>query len=101
MPKHGESVAHANKRIRREALREQLSAGKHVQHVIDCIDKVQTLTTELDTGEVNRLKIAIDSRLKLINKYLPDMKFVETELTGADGERLDTHWTVEVHEVSK
>lgn len=101
MPKHGESVPEANRRIRRDALREQLEGQGHVQHIIDCIDKVESLATPLDSLQVSRLKIAIEARLKLINKYLPDMKFIEAEVTGADGDPIDTHWTVSVHEVKE
>ena len=36
----------------------------------------------LERDEIQRLKIAIDSRLKLLNKYLPDAKI---ELETSDG----------------
>lgn len=99
MPKRGESVPEANKRIRRDALREQLQAQGHLQHVVDCIEKIEDLSTTMDSPSVHRLKIGIESRLKLINKYLPDLKVIEAEITGADGTPIDMNWTVEVHEV--
>ena len=35
---------------------------------------------------VARYKIAIDTKLKLINKYLSDLKSVEIQGSGEDGE---------------
>jgi|TARA_R110001632_G_scaffold105782_6_gene215343 hypothetical protein len=78
----GHSRANENKRIRQEALREQLSNGKHVEHVIEMVDKISRLEDELDAGQVNRLKIASDLKMRLINKYLPDLKQSEVELQG-------------------
>ena len=37
-------------------------------------------TSELDSTEVQRIRAAIDSRLKLVDKYLPSLKSIE--LTG-------------------
>jgi len=79
--KSGQSRAEANKAIRQEALREQLSAQGHVQHVIENIEKFEDLANELDNNSIQRLKAANEHRLKLINKYLPDLK--ATELTGS------------------
>lgn len=72
-----------NRAIRQEALREQLSAQGHVQHVIDISEKLSELDEELNALEIQRLKAAADIKCKLISKYLPDLK--ATELTGADG----------------
>lgn len=77
MPANGVSRAAENKRIRQEALREQLASQKHVEKVIDSISKLEDLDTELEANSANRLKSAIDSRLKLVNKYLPDLKATE------------------------
>jgi len=79
--KSGQSKAEANKAIRQEALREQLSAQGHVQQVIVNIKKFEDLANELDNNSIQRLKAANEHRLKLINKYLPDLK--ATELTGS------------------
>ena len=72
--------AQMNKKVRQEALRDQLSAQGHVQHVVDSIDKLEQLDEELDSTQVQRIRAAIDSRLKLVDKYLPSLKSVE--LTG-------------------
>jgi len=77
MPASGVSRAAENKRIRQEALRDQLASQKHVEKVVDSIGKLEDLNTELEPNNANRLKAAIDSRLKLINKYLPDLKATE------------------------
>jgi hypothetical protein len=83
----GVTRAAANKKVRQEALREQLSSQGHVQKVIENINKLEDPTIEVD---VPRLKAAIDSRMKLINKYLPDLK--ATEHTGSiDSDQTHTH----------
>ena len=79
----GATVAAKNRAVRQEALRDQLSAQGHVQHVIDLAEKLSTLTDQLDPTEVVRIKAAADIKLKLISKYLPDLK--STELTGEAG----------------
>ena len=73
----GVSRADENRAIRQEELRAKLSAGKHIEHVIDNANKIQDLSTPLEPADVNRLKMASDIKLKLINKYLPDLKAVE------------------------
>lgn len=68
------SRANENKAIRQEALREQLSNGKHVEHVIEMVNKIADLDIELDSGKINRLKTASELKMRLVNKYLPDLK---------------------------
>ena len=77
------TAANKNRAIRQEALREQLSNQGHVQHVTDIAKKLTDLETELDSVSVQRLKSAADIKLKLIGKYLGDVKAVE--ISGADG----------------
>ena len=72
--------AQMNKKVRQEALRDQLSSQGHVQHVVDSINKLEQLDSALDATEVQRIRAAIDSRLKLVDKYLPSLKSIE--LTG-------------------
>lgn len=92
--------AQENRKIRQDALREQLANQGHLQHVVENLRKIEEL--KLDTSdeskeglakrrnqlqahnfEINKLKIVNEQRLKLINKYLPDLK--STELTGEGG----------------
>ena len=79
----GTTAANKNRLIRQEALREQLSQQGHVQHVTDIAQKLTDLAGELDPVQVTRLKAAADIKLKLIGKYLGDVKAVE--ISGSDG----------------
>lgn len=88
--------AQQNRKIRQEALREQLANQKLVEKVVDSIAQIDELAAlklkDFDDSEVyisevtaakskaDLIKISIDSRMKLVNKYLPDLK--STELTG-------------------
>tara|TARA_R100000544_G_C2208239_1_gene50479 strand:+ start:40 stop:348 length:309 start_codon:yes stop_codon:yes gene_type:complete len=91
----GVSRANANRAIRQEALRESLEAGGHIQHVLDICNDLDDLTVEMDSTAVQRKRAVIDTKLKLIGKYLPDTKSVE--LSNKDGEsfKTDSKWTVE------
>lgn len=73
----GESRAESNRRIRKEALREQLKAQGHIQHLIDNTNKLQDLGKDLDQQQVQRLKAANDTHKFVINKYIPDLKSIE------------------------
>ena len=77
MPASGVSRANENKRVRQEALREQLANKGLVQHVLEISEKIADLDTELESANVHRLKTAAELQLKLINKYLPDLKATE------------------------
>jgi hypothetical protein len=94
MAASGKSRANENRRIRQEALREQLANGGHVQHVIEISDKLANLDNELSSTEIQRLKAAADIKKGLIDKYLPSMKLAEH--TGEGGDPIETKWTVEV-----
>lgn len=64
--------AQANKKIRQDALREQLMNQGHLQHVNEMLDKIMDLDGELSATELQRYKVAIDTKMSLIKKYLPD-----------------------------
>ncbi len=89
----GATRAHKNRALRQEALREQLAAQGHVQHLIESIEKIDDLG-EGDSFELQKLKTAAELRLKVINKYLPDLK--STELTGEGGEDIKTKTVFEM-----
>jgi len=72
-----------NRAIRQEALREQLSKQKHLEQVVGIAKKINEQAATLDATELNALKSAADLHLKIVNKYLPDLK--STELTGEGG----------------
>ena len=73
----GATVAAKNKAVRQEALREQLSKGKHVDHVIEIAKKLNDQHLTLETSHIAALKASADIKLKLINKYVPDLKSME------------------------
>ncbi len=75
--------ASENRAIRQEALREQLAEQCRVQHILENIKKLEKSDPPIEGAEVLRIKTATDIRLKLLGKYLPDLK--ATEVTGADG----------------
>jgi hypothetical protein len=71
MPK---TRAQLNRKVRQDALRDQLEAQGHIQHVSDIAHKLQDLEQDLDQLQVSRLKAAIDGKKILIDKYLPTLK---------------------------
>lgn len=82
----GATVAHKNRKIRQDSLREFLSKKCTVEQLVDNVNKIEQLEADLTQEEVNRLKIATDFRVKLLSKYLPDLKSIE--MTGDDGKDL-------------
>ena len=75
--------AATNRKIRQEALREQLSKQKHIEQVVKNIKKMEEQGISMEATELQALRAATETRLKLVNKYLPDLK--STEFTGPDG----------------
>ena len=96
--KQGQTRAQSNRAIRQEALREQLSSQGHVQHVIKILGKIEALNAVDSTfsNDLAKYKVANEQRMKLVNKYLPDLKL--QELVGADGGSIEMSgkWTIEV-----
>ena len=86
MSSNGKSIAQQNRQVRQAALREQLEKQGHLQHVIVLLEKIEKLEDELNATELQRLKLVIDTKLKLMNKYIPDLKAVE--MTGEGGGEL-------------
>lgn len=74
--------AQQNRAMRQEQLRELLASQGHLQHILDLCTKLSELDNELDAIEVSRLKHVIDTKLKLVNKFLPDLKNVELANDG-------------------
>ena len=75
--------AQLNRQVRQEALRDQLSQQGHEQYISEIIGNLSDPEMEYDSLWVQRLKAAADLRLKLMAKYIPDLK--SQELTGPDG----------------
>lgn len=74
--------AQANRAIRQEALREQLAGKGLVQKVLATVEEIAELdpSDESFSNTLAKHKAASELRLKLIAKYLPDLK--STELTS-------------------
>ena len=95
MSTKGRSRADENKSIRQEALRESLSNGGHIQHVVEICGELNDLTIEMDALAIQRKRAVMDTKLKLVNKYLPDVKSIE--LSGGDKAiEIDNKWVIEV-----
>ena len=69
---------------KQEVLREYLSERGKLSYVLDNIEKMEKEGVSLEPQELQALKAATDSRIKLLAKYLPDLKAVE-HTTGEDG----------------
>ena len=84
-----ETRAQLNRKVRQEALRDQLAEQCRIQHVIDNIKKIEDLDPSSNTfqNEILKYKTSNEQRLKLVNKYLPDLR--NTEITGDGGEGLE------------
>ena len=74
--------AQLNKAVRQESIREQLSAGGHLQHVVEMAGNLSNLDKDMDSVQVQRLRAAIDAKLRLVGKYLPDLKSIEVAGEG-------------------
>ena len=85
-----------NRAIRQDALREMLSKKCTVEQVLVNIKKMEEQGAQFEATELQALRAATDTRLKLLNKYIPDLK--STELTGEGGGDIgvDMLWQVEV-----
>jgi hypothetical protein len=79
--------AQTNKAIRQEALREQLAAQGHLQHVFDLQKKLEDLDTDLDSTQVQRIRASLDSKIKLMDKYLPTLKQQDIDINADVGVR--------------
>lgn len=88
-----ETRAQTNRRIRQEALRDQLASQKHVEHVVEILEKIQEPEQELSPIDIQRYKLVIDTRLALIKKYLPDAKEqLDVNLGGQENNPLRIKW---------
>lgn len=77
-----------NRQLRQDNLREWLSEKCTAQHLVENIEKIEELDPDSSTfvNELNQLKTANEQRLKVLNKYLPDLR--STEHTGEGGGEL-------------
>ena len=83
MPKNGQSIKEAMRANRQEDLRAKLSEGAHLQHAIESIVKIEKLQpSDTFNQEHQKYKTAAELRMRLVNKYLPDLKNVELANDG-------------------
>ena len=75
--------AQHNKAINQDSLRDKLRAGGHLQYAVETLKKIDEAT---DSFEVAKHTSSFNCRMKLINKYLPELK--STELTGDQSQPL-------------
>ncbi len=82
----GITRANKNREIKREELRRYLQERGKVQYIFDNIEKIEDLSgkkskenIDLDANAISRLRLATDTRVKLLSKYLPDLKQVEID----------------------
>lgn len=70
--------AQENRAIRQEQLRKWLSEKCTAQHLVENIIKIEKLDVSSDnfSNELNKLKVANDQRLKILDKYLPGISNV-------------------------
>ncbi|MBL4679638.1 MAG: hypothetical protein JKY88_02795 [Pseudomonadales bacterium] len=72
--------AQLNREVRVEALRQQLANQKHVEHVVDWINEMANPATSEE--RLFQLNVVVSQTLKLVNKYLPDLKAIEMNIEG-------------------
>lgn len=70
--------AQQNREIRQDAMREQLSNYGLVQQVIEIATKLAE--PKVDQTRVQALKAAADIKLKLIDKYIPNLQTVDSNV---------------------
>ena len=82
------SQGETNRKARQENLREWFSKKCSAQHLVDNIKKIENLEPDSDTfvNDLAKYRVANEQRLKILSKYLPDLK--STEFTGEAGESL-------------
>lgn len=89
--------AQENRALRQETLREWLSEKCTAQHLVDNLRKIEELDTSSENfaNELNKLKTANEQRLKIMNKYLPDLKAMELTGEGGGAVKTETTWVIQ------
>ena len=80
MPK---TRAQLNRETRQAEMRKKIEASGYETHVHEVVKKLLDPDLEFDSIEVQRMKSAADLSIKMMAKFMPDLK--STEITGADG----------------
>ena len=80
MPK---TRAQLNRETRQAEMRKKIEASGYETHVHEVVKKLLNPELEFDSIEVQRMKSAADLSIKMMAKFMPDLK--STEITGPDG----------------
>lgn len=89
------NLATRRRQMYREEVLEKLRNAGLIQKVLEDADKLANEAIEIDSVMAGRIKSANDLRLKMVSKWLPDVKAVE--VTGEDGEEIRVLHRVERH----
>lgn len=84
-----------NRAIRQDSLREMLSKKCTVEQVLRNVKKMEEQGKEMESVELQALRAATDTRVKLLNKYIPDLKSMELVGDGGGPIEVDQDWRVE------
>lgn len=71
------NIKSKERETRREELIKFLQERGKLQYVFDIIQKLEDESVELDALQFQRLRAAMDARINLLKKYLPDTKSME------------------------
>jgi len=74
------------KSLRKDSLRELLAEQCRLQHLVENLNKIEQLdeTDKFFKNNLDKLKVSNEQRLRLLNKYLPDLKAQEITLGDTD-----------------
>lgn len=77
------TVKQRNRAARQEEMRNKIEASGYETHVANVVKKLLNPELKFDSIEVQRMKSAADLSIKMMAKFMPDLK--STEITGPDG----------------
>ena len=75
--------AQLNRALRQDEMRKKIEASGYETHVHDCIRNLLDPEQEFSAVEVQRMNAAATLSLKMMAKFIPDLK--STEVTGEGG----------------
>ena len=70
--------------VKQDELRAYIGERNRLEHLFDNIEKIEQLNPETDQyfdKKLQQLKVANEQRIRLLNKYLPDMKEEQSQIT--------------------
>ena len=75
--------AQLNRETRQAEMRKKIEASGYETHVHEVVKKLLDPEQEFDSIEVQRMKSAADLSIKMMAKFMPDLK--STEISGPNG----------------